>query len=100
MSLRGSKAIAVASSRSPAPLGCTVVSSWPATTCAFVTTMPGAATQPEPADAQAAGVAEHAHDRAARGLDVGIARDRPRGGGDVAARPADARETDRSARAR
>ena len=48
MSLVTSKATASASRRS-VPGASTVVSSCPATTCAFVTTRPGAATQPEPA---------------------------------------------------
>ena len=46
-SLRGSNAIACARARSR-PSGSTRVSSWPATTCALVTTTPGSATQPEP----------------------------------------------------
>jgi hypothetical protein len=48
MSLRSSKAIATASSAVPSPPTCTIVSSWPATTCALVTTTPGRTTQPEP----------------------------------------------------
>ena len=47
-SLRASNQIASVSSRSPSPPTCTVVSSWPATTWAFVTTTPLPATQPLP----------------------------------------------------
>ena len=47
-SLRGSNAIAVASSCGPLPRSSTLVSVWPATTCALVTTTPSRATQPEP----------------------------------------------------
>ena len=50
----------------PSPRTCTVVSSCPATTCAFVTTIPVPATQPDSLHAQAAGRAEHANDAAAR----------------------------------
>ena len=49
MSLRGSKYTACAARPGSRPPSRTVVSSSPATTCAFVTTSPGAATQPEPA---------------------------------------------------
>ena len=48
MSLRGSKTTALALYSWPPPPGWTTVSFSPATTCAFVTTSPGAATQPEP----------------------------------------------------
>ena len=48
MSSEGSNATACASSIGPRPPSCTVVSSWPATTWAFVTTRPGPATHPEP----------------------------------------------------
>ena len=47
-SLRESNQIASASRRSPSPPTCTVVSSWPATTWALVTTIPSPATQPLP----------------------------------------------------
>ena len=61
MSFRGSKATACAGSRAP-DCSSTTVSSWPATTCAAVTTRSRRAVQPGALDADAAGGAEHAHD--------------------------------------
>ena len=70
MSLILSNETTRASRRTPS-LRSTCGSSIPATTCAFVTTRPGAGDPARPLDAEAAGVADHAHDAERGGGDAG-----------------------------
>ena len=72
----GSNQIASASWRGPLPCTCTVVSSWPATTWALVTTIPFPATQPEPCTPSPQAVPSTFTTLRTRGAHLGIARDR------------------------
>ncbi len=87
MSLRGSKWTAWAGRPGSRPPSSTVVSSSPATTCAFVTTRPGAATQPEPATPSPHALPRTFTTLAAASWTSGSRAIRPRGGATPASGP-------------